>query len=60
MLDAVRGARGTAPPARPEDDDVADPLGGTDADFQRSLVRIWRGLHPLVDALAPVGVTAAP
>ena len=47
--------RGVAPPDRPEDEDLPDPLGSTPEVFSTTARRIYDELEPFLDLVAPVG-----
>ncbi|MFK3979475.1 low molecular weight phosphatase family protein [Micromonospora sp. NPDC050397] len=52
---ASRARAGLQPPARPEDDDLSDPVGLPIAEFRRCVGEIERALRPTVRLIAESG-----
>ncbi|MEH1124646.1 arsenate reductase/protein-tyrosine-phosphatase family protein [Micromonospora sp. CPCC 206061] len=53
LLEEVRAMRGSLQPVRPDEDDLADPVSGTVADFRACAAEIQRSLAPALALISP-------
>jgi protein-tyrosine phosphatase len=53
LLDEIRAVRGRLQPVGPEEDDLADPVYGSVADFRACATEIRRSLDPALALISP-------